>query len=474
MFGPIPDAQLAERLAAIVGARHVLTGPDDIAPYILEWRGYYHGNTPAVVRPADVREVAAVMTLANELGVPVVPQGGNTGLVGGGTPDESGREIVLSLARLDRIRAVDPAGGTATVEAGVILEKLQEAAADAGMLFPLSLGSQGACRIGGNISTNAGGTGVLAYGNMRSMVLGLEVVLPTGEIWDGLRALLKDNSGYDLKQLFIGAEGTLGVITAAVVKLFPTPRGISVAIAGLDSPAAALKLFKLARDRAGAGLTGFELMARSGMEMSVRHVPGARDPLAGAHAWYVLLEASSGRSEADAGEMVEAILAEALEAGVVADAVIAASLEQGRAFWRLRHELSDAQRPEGASIKHDISVAVERVPEFLHRAIAAVCAAVPGSRPVPFGHMGDGNIHFNISQPVGADAEAFMARAPELHRLVHAAVAEMGGSIAAEHGLGRYKRELLVDVKSRVELDLMRRIKAALDPKNILNPGRVV
>jgi FAD/FMN-containing dehydrogenase len=462
------------RLAGIVGEAHVLTAEADKARYLEEWRGYYHGRSPAVLRPGSTEEVAAILSLANETGTPVVPQGGNTGLVGGQTPDESGRELVVSLERLDRIRAIDPAGGTVTAEAGVVLERLQEAAAEAGMLFPLSLGAQGSCRIGGNISTNAGGTNVLAYGNTRSLVLGLEVVLPTGEVWDGLRGLLKDNTGYDLKQLFIGAEGTLGIVTAAVLKLFPLPRGQAVAFAAVESPAAALALFALARERAGGSLTGFELIPRILVEMCVDHLAGARDPLASPHPWYVLLEISSGRSEADAQDLAETTLAAAMADGIVADAVIAASLDQAKAFWRMRHGVSEVQRHEGASVKHDVSVPVQSVPELIERASRAAEAVVPGIRPVPFGHLGDGNIHFNFSQPPGMDGKAFLARALDIHAAVHGIVAELGGSISAEHGIGRYKRELLKTVKSDIELDLMRRIKRAFDPKGILSPGRVI
>ena len=465
---------VVEHFAAIVGDRYVLTADSEKAPYLTEWRGYYHGRSPAVLRPGSAEEIAAILKLANETRTPIVPQGGNTGLVGGQIPDESGSEIVLSLERLDKIRAVDAEGATIIAEAGVVLERLQEAAAEAGMLFPLSLGAQGSCRIGGNISTNAGGVGVLAYGNTRSLVLGLEVVLPTGEIWNGLRALAKDNTGYDLKQLFIGAEGTLGIVTAAVLKLFPQPRGQAVAFAAVPDPAAALRLLRLVRDRAGSGLTAFELIPRVLIDMLVAHLPGARDPLSAPHPWYVLIEVSSGRGEDDAGALAEAALADALSEGIVADAAVASSLEQAKSFWRLRHGVSEAQKPEGGSIKHDVSVPVERVPEFLDRVIRAVIEAIPGARPVPFGHMGDGNIHFNISRPIGGDRKVFMARAPEIHALVHGIVGEMDGSVAAEHGVGRYKRELLHGVKSKIELDMMRKVKRAFDPNNILNPGRVL
>jgi len=462
------------RFAAIVGARNALTDPADIAPYVTEERGLYHGRTPVVLRPGSTDEVAAILALADATGTPIVPQGGNTGLVGGQVPDESGREIVLSLARLDRVREVDPAGGTMTVEAGVTLEAVHAAAAAAGRLFPLTLGSQGSCRIGGNLSTNAGGTAVLAYGNARELVLGLEVVLPTGEVWDGLRKLRKDNSGYDLKQLFIGAEGTLGVITAAVLKLFPQPTEQAVAFAAVASPAAALDLFNRVRAVAGHALTGFELMPRRGLEFAVRHQPGNRDPLVGAHPWYALVEVSTGGAAGEARALLEGALADAVESGLVEDAALAENLAQAAAFWRLRHGMSEVQKHEGGSIKHDVSVPIAAIPELIARGCAAAEALIPGIRPVPFGHMGDGNIHFNFSQPVGADKAAYLARWSELNAVIHAIVAELGGSIAAEHGVGRLKRDLLPTVKSPVELAMMRRLKAAFDPNGILNPGRVL
>ncbi len=471
---PAASPDIVARLVEIVGAGNVLTSEFDKAPYLTEQRGYYNGRAPAVVKPASAEEISAILKLANETGTPIVPQGGNTGLVGGQTPDESGREVVLSLERLDRIRSVDAEGGTIVTEAGVVLERLQEAAVAANMLFPLSLGAQGSCRIGGNISTNAGGTSVLAYGNTRSLVLGLEVVLPTGEIWNGLRGLVKDNSGYDLKQLFIGGEGTLGVVTAAVLKLFPRPRGQALAFAGVPDPGAALRLFRHARDAAGGGLTAFELMPRFLIELLRDHLPGARDPLESPYPWYVLMEVSSGRGDEDAQQLVEQTLAAGLEEGSVLDATIAASLDQAELWWRMRHSASDIQKPAGGSVKHDVSIAVKQVPEFIARGIAAVEAAVPGVRPVPFGHLGDGNIHFNFSQPEAMEKGAFLARAPELHAIVHALVTEMGGSIAAEHGIGRYKRDLLKGVKSDLDLQMMRKIKTAFDPNNILNPGRVI
>lgn len=469
-----PLQSLPERLAGIVGGAHVLTAEGDLARYVAEPRGYYHGRALAVVRPGSAVEIGAVLRLANETLTPIVPQGGNTGLVGGQTPDDSGREVILSLERLNRIRAVDAAGATLVAEAGVILADVQQAAADVGMLFPLSLGAEGSCRVGGNVSTNAGGVAVLAYGNMRNLVLGLEAVLPTGEIWSGLRGLRKDNAGYDLKQLFIGGEGTLGVVTAAVLKLYPRPRGRAVAFIATESPAQALRFLRRARDRAGAGLTAFEFIPRIGLQMVLDNLPGARDPFPTPHPCYALLEFSSGIDDADATATAEAALAEGLENGLLHDATLAASLDQAGTLWGLRHGVVEVQKYEGGSVKHDVSVAVEDVPAFIEKASAAVVAAMPGARPLPFGHLGDGNIHFNISQPKGMEEPAFMARAPEIHAVVYGVVAELGGSIAAEHGIGRYKRDLLAAVKSDVELEMMRRIKRVFDPNNILSPGRVI
>jgi FAD/FMN-containing dehydrogenase len=463
-----------DRFAAIVGARNVLTADADLAPYLVEWRGLYHGRTPAVLRPGSTAEVAAILALANETRTPIIVQGGNTGLVGGQVPDESGREVVLSLARLDRVREVDAAGGTMTVEAGCILDKIHAEADAVDRLFPLTLGSQGSCRIGGNLSTNAGGTAVLAYGNARDLVLGLEVVLPTGEIWDGLRKLRKDNTGYDLKQLFVGAEGTLGVITAAVLKLLPKPVLREVAFIGVETPEAALELFNRMRGAAGSSLTGFELMERVAFAFALRHLVGARNPLSAEQPWYVLAELSSGSKAADVRAILEEVLAGAFEDGVITDAALAESLAQADAFWHLRHGLSEVQAQEGGSIKHDVSVPVAAVPTFLARATAAVEALVPGCRPAAFGHMGDGNIHFNVSQPVGADKAAYLAGWDEMGTVVHGIVADLGGSISAEHGIGRLKRHLLPGVKSALELDMMRRVKAAFDPNGILNPGRVL
>lgn len=464
----------ADRFADIIGAANVLTTTDDQASYLTEWRDLYQGVTPMVLRPGTTEEVSKVMAYAYEHGLKVVPQGGNTGLVGGQIPQETGDEVVLSLSRLNRVRAVDPDGFTITAEAGVILETLQNEAEKADRLFPLSLGAQGSCQIGGNISTNAGGTAVLAYGNTRDLVLGLEVVLPTGEIWNGLRTLRKDNTGYDLKQLFIGGEGTLGIITAASLKLYPRPKKLEAAFIGLADPHAALKLFSMVKAQAGPVLTGFEIMPRVGVDFCLSHLDGARDPLEGEHAWYILMELSSGSEAFPVRDLMEGILGEAFEAGLVEDAAFAQNLGQVQDFWHIRHGMSEVQKAEGGSIKHDVSVPVGSIPDFLDRAIAAVEAYVPGCRPVPFGHLGDGNIHFNVSQPVGADKEAFLGQWDEMNALVHGIVADFNGSISAEHGIGRLKRGLLSQVKADIELDLMRRIKAAFDPKGLLNPDRVL
>ncbi|ASP36328.1 FAD-binding oxidoreductase [Labrenzia sp. VG12] len=464
----------ADRFADLIGAANVLTSPDDQAPYLTEWRDLYKGVTPMVLRPGNTEEVSAVMAYAYEHDLKVVPQGGNTGLVGGQIPQETGDEIVLSLVRLNKIRDVDPAGFTLTAEAGVVLEALQQEAEKADRLFPLSLGAQGSCQIGGNISTNAGGTAVLAYGNTRDLVLGLEVVLPNGDIWNGLRTLRKDNTGYDLKQLFIGGEGTLGIITAAALKLFPKPKKLEAAFVGLPNPQAALKLFTLAKASAGPVLTGFEIMPRVGVEFCLKHLEGARDPLEGQHAWYVLMEMSSGSEAFPVRDLLESVLGEAFEDGLVEDAAFAQNLSQVQDFWHIRHGMSEVQKPEGGSIKHDVSVPVASIPEFLDKAMAAVEAFVPGCRPVPFGHIGDGNIHFNVSQPVGADKESYLAKWDEMNSIVHGIVGDFGGSISAEHGIGRLKRDLLAEVKTDIELDLMKRIKSAFDPKGLLNPGRVL
>lgn len=468
------DAHLIERFAAIVGPRHALTAPSDIAPHLEEPRGLFSGRATLVLKPGSTQEVSRILTLASETGTPIVPQGGNTGLVGGQMPDGTGREVVLSLSRLNRIREIDLSSNTAVVEAGVVLQVLQEAASERDRLFPLALASQGSCQIGGNLSSNAGGIGALAYGTARDLCLGLEVVLPTGEVLDDLRSLKKDNTGYDLKDLFIGAEGTLGVITAAVVKLFPKPKGRELAWAGVGSPAAALALFESALAKAGAALTAFELMERTPLDFVLRHVPDTRPPLASPHPWHVMLEISSGRSAEDARALMEEVLTAGFEAGRLEDAVIAQNEAQALALRHLREAMSEAQKPEGGSIKHDISVPVAAIPAFIEKAAEAVQSVLPGSRVVCFGHMGDGNLHYNVSQPVGMDRAEYLAHYRAMNDAVHAVVRAFGGSFSAEHGIGRMKREELIATQPAIATELMRRIKKAFDPAGIMNPGKVI
>ncbi len=468
------ESALRERLTEIVGAAGVLTEPADMAPFLVDERARYRGATPAVVRPSTTEEVARVVALCAAEKIPIVPQGGNTGLCGGATPNASGRELVVSLARLNRVREVDPLNYTITVEAGVILADVQKAAAEADRLFPLSLGGEGTARIGGNLSTNAGGTGVLRYGNARDLALGLEVVLPDGRVWDGLSALRKDNTGYDLKHLFIGAEGTLGIITAAVLKLFPRPHAVETALVALDDPAAAVALLARARAATGDRVTAFELILRLPFELVLAEIPGTRDPFAERHPCYVLAELSAGAGEDDARGRMESLLAAAMEDGLVRDAVIAESGAQAADFWKLRETIPEAQKLDGASIKHDISVPVSRIPVFMEEAAAAAVAAVDGVRVCAFGHVGDGNLHFNMNQPVGGDPAAFLEREDELNTIVHDAASRHGGSISAEHGIGQLKREALIHYKPAVAIELMRRIKAALDPDNLMNPGKVL
>jgi D-lactate dehydrogenase (cytochrome) len=437
---------------------------------VTEERNLFHGRTPLVLRPGSTAEVAAICKLASEHGIALVPQGGNTGLVGGQTPHNG--EVVVSLKRLDRIREVDTASNTMTCEAGVVLQIAQQRAAEVDRLFPLSLGAEGSCTIGGNLSTNAGGTAALAYGVAREMALGLEVVLADGRVLNALSKLKKDNTGYDLRNLFIGAEGTLGIITAATLKLFPKPRAIETAFVGLKSPAQALKLLSIAQAEAAGSLTSFELMAEIALDFSVKHGIGVRDPLSERHDWYVLMELSSPREDARA--TLEAILEKGLEDGIVDDAVLAESLTQRQDFWKLRDEMSAAQKPEGGSIKHDISVPVAAVPEFIAEANAAVVKLIAGARAVPFGHLGDGNLHYNVSQPVGGDTADFMARWHEVNAVVFEIVLRMGGSISAEHGIGVLKRDELPEVKDKTAIELMRAFKALLDPAGIMNPGKVL
>ncbi len=471
---PDADSSLLASLAAIVGEKHVMTDAHEMALYLSEPRELFHGSAVCVVRPGNTAEVAAVLKLCHDNDIHVVPQGGNTGLVGGQIPGQGGfREILLSLKRLDKVREIDVSSNTMTIEAGVTLLRTQQEAEKLGMLFPLSLASEGSCTIGGNLATNAGGTAVLAYGNARDLVSGLEVVLADGRVLSNLSKLKKDNTGYDLKHLFMGSEGTLGIITAAVVKLFPRPRGLATAFVGLSSPQATLKFLDLALAKAGADVKTFEFISRFGIEIVVNHGQNTRDPLSDPHNWYVLLELGS-MNEAGVEDTMMGILEAAFEAEIIEDAVVAASLDQRADFWRLRELLSELQKFEGGSIKHDVSVPVAKLPDFLDEALAAVTKRFPGCRPVPFGHLGDGNIHFNITQPVGADKEKFLDQWDAMNTVVHDITTKFGGSISAEHGVGTLKRDLLPGVKDPVHLALMHTIKQALDPKNILNPGKVI
>ena len=467
-----PHPDLIPRLVAALGERNVLTAASDTAPYLVEWRDLFRGACAAVVRPGSTAEVAEVSTLASALGPPVVPQGGHPGAVGGQIPFDTGA-IVLSLRRLDRLRRVEPASNAIVVEAGMTLAAVQQAAASIDRLFPLSLASEGSCTIGGNIGANAGGTAVLAYGNTRDLVLGLEVVLPDGRIWDGLKTLRKDNTGYDLKNLFVGSEGTLGIVTAAALKVYPRPKAVETAMVAVETTEAMLALFERASNAAGRMLTTFEFIPAIGIDFVVKHAAGTRAPFPERHPWIALVELSSG-SEGSLRPVLETILEGALEAGEAIDAVLAESLDQRKAFWRLREDLPDMQKPEGGSIKHDVSVPIAMLPRFLAEASDAVEAMIPGVRVCAFGHFGDGNVHFNVSQPVGMDKAAYLARWEEMNARVHAIVTRLGGSISAEHGIGLLKRDLLPEVKSAVEMDLMRAIKRTLDPAGILNPGKVL
>jgi FAD/FMN-containing dehydrogenase len=462
------------KMAAIVGPAHAITDVEGQLTYLRELRGLYEGRTSLVLRPGSTREVSQLLAVAHEAGIGIVPQGGNTGLVGGQIPSPDGDQVVLSLSRLTQVRSVDAAGGTIIVEAGVTLADAQAAAESAGRLFPLSLPSQGSCQIGGVLATNAGGVGVLAYGNARALTLGLEVVTADGQVWDGLRTLKKDNTGYDLRDLFVGSEGTLGIITAAALKLYPRPAETAVALAALPDIASVAALFRLAEARGHAGLTAFEFMSRLTLDLVTKHIPATRLPLREAAPWYVLIEVSSPEPGGLAEATMQRLLTEAADAGVVSDAVIAGSLAQSQALWRLRETASEAQRPEGGSIKHDVSVPLARIPDFLAAAGDAVEHVCPGARPVVFGHFGDGNVHYNVTQPPGMDKATYLALWGPMSGAVHDVVARFGGSISAEHGIGQMKRGELIRFKSPLEIALMRRIKAALDPKGILNPGKVL
>ena len=476
---------LAQRFGAIVGPQG-LVAAGEAGAYTTDWRKRYLGKALAVVKPQSTAEVAALMKLAAAEGVAVVPQGGNTGLCGGATPDASGAQLIINLSRMNRVRAIDALNNTMTLEAGCTLAAAQAAAAAAGRLFPLSLASEGSCEIGGNLSTNAGGTAVLRYGNTRELTLGLEVVLAGGEVWDGLRGLRKDNTGYDLKQLFIGAEGTLGIITAAVLKLFPLPRGEATALVAVDSADKALELLAHAQGALTERLVGFELFSSLCLDLVLRHYPACRAPFSERHPHYVLIAISDSRDSDATRDQMEDMLGAALERGLIRDAALAASGAQSREFWALRENISEAQAHEGKNIKHDVSLPVSRIAEFIAVTDGAIARAFAGARMICFGHLGDGNLHYNVSAPLrtgtntaagaGADGdyEAFLANQEAINRIVHDSVAHFGGSISAEHGLGQSKRGEILRYKSALEMDLMRKVKAALDPQGIMNPGKVL
>lgn len=466
------STSLLQALADRIGADHVLTG-DAAAPYLTDWRKRYTGAAQAVLRPGSTQEVAAVMAYCAHHGVPVVPQGGNTGLAGAATPDASGRAVVVSLQRLQQIRAIDTDNDTITVEAGCILQNVQQAARDAGRLFALSLASEGSCTVGGNLATNAGGTQVLRYGNTRELALGLEVVTPDGEIWDGLRGLRKDNTGYDLRDLYIGSEGTLGIITAATLRLYPLPVAVCTALVALRSMDDAVALLARSRAGFGASLTGFEVMSGVSLDLVVRMFPQQSLPLP-ASPWFALLEVSDSESEAHGRERFETVLEAALEADLVQDVVVAANIAQGRALWHLRESISLAQSAEGKNIKHDISVPISRIAAYVRTTDALLQNLIPGARNITFGHLGDGNLHYNLTRPDTMTEPDFLARQYDVYRVVHDSVHAHQGSISAEHGVGQLKRDELLRYKSPLEMALMRRIKDALDPKGLMNPGKVL
>ncbi len=465
---------LMQAIEQVVGPAGLISNAEDMQSYLSDWRNAYRGQAALVVRPATTAQVAEVVRLCHEAGIALVPQGGNTGLCGGSIPDDSGTQVVLSLTRMNTIRAIDPANETITVEAGVILQHLQEAAAEAGRLFPLSLGAEGSCTVGGNLATNAGGTAVLRYGNMRDLTLGLEVVLPDGRIWDGLKGLRKDNTGYDLKHMFIGSEGTLGIITAAVLKLFPAVRSLTTAWVALPSPQAAVDLIGRMRALCGDRLTGFELMSRQSVDFVLKHVAGCSDLFGQIHPWYVLIELSDTLVDAPLAEMLETGLGEAFEHGEALDAVVASNQAQVAGLWALREGISEAQNHEGPSLKHDISVPVSSIPAFIEATDRKLLAAFPGVRIVSYGHVGDGNLHYNISKPLGAEDAPFKAQSEAIMHVIYEATMAFAGSISAEHGLGQAKREAAQLYKAPLELELMRTLKQALDPSGIMNPGKML
>ena len=468
---PNTTSDLKTRLLAVVGPAGVMDGAEEIAPMLVEPRGLYRGSALLVVKPASTEEVSGVVKVCAEMGIPITPQGGNTGLCGGATPDG---QVLLSLSRMNRIRDIDTLDFTITVEAGCILQNIQAAVAEKDRLFPLSLGAEGSCQIGGNLSTNAGGINTLRYGNARDLVLGLEVVLPDGRIWNNLKRLRKDNTGYDLKHLFVGGEGTLGIITAATCKLFPKPKDEVSVFCAVRDIEGIIELLSRLRAATGDQISAFELIERFGIHLACKHVHGCRDPFDQPYDHYVLFRASAGRADSGLRLIVEEALEQAYEDGLILDATIAESEAQTRAFWRIREGVVEGQIPEGASIKHDISVPVSRIPEFMKRAAPVVETTIPGSRICAFGHAGDGNLHYNITQPENMDRNKFLGLWEKLNHAVHEIVVDMGGSISAEHGIGKLKVEELQYFKPALDLELMKRIKHALDPNGIFNPGKVL
>ncbi|QEE08955.1 FAD-binding oxidoreductase [Bartonella kosoyi] len=468
------EQELIERFKEIVGAKYAITDQALIAPYLLEERGLFHGKTPLLLRPSSPQEISLIMQLASQTHTPIIPQGGNTGLVGGQQPDERGESVLLSVERLNKMRAINLEGNFVVVEAGVILQDLQKKVDEAGRFFPLSLASEGSCQIGGNLSSNAGGTAVLAYGNMRDLCLGLEVVLPDGRLLDDLRFVKKDNSGYDLKNLFIGAEGTLGVITAAVLKIFPKIKGKAVALVGLHNPEKALEFLSLAQEYGGGMVTGFELMGNLSLQMALEYKMCEKSPFQQKHGWYVLMNISSLQGNDEALSVLSIILEKALKRAVIEDAIVAQSLKQQDFFWQLREAISPAQKLAGGSIKHDIAVPLASIPDFITEAALIIEDIAPGARVVCFGHMGDGNLHYNVTQPIGADTTAFLQLWSKMNHRIHRLVMNYQGAFSAEHGIGQLKREELRSFKSPVALDIMRGIKKTLDPLGIMNPGKVL
>ena len=469
------DDKFLRQIIDIVGEKFCITNPKEMEPFLTEERGLYLSSTSLVVKPKSALEISSIVKTCAEFDVKVVPQGGNTGLCGGAVSQRTNREIIIALSRMNKVLGVDPTNFSIKVEAGCVLSDIQAVAAQNNCLFPLSLGAEGSCQIGGNLATNAGGINVLRYGNARDLVLGIEVVLPDGRIWNGLRALGKDNTGYALKHLFIGSEGTLGIITSAVLKMFPKPKEIQTALCALKCLDDCTALLSIARELSGDMISAFELIPRIGLEFCLKHIDGINNPLASdQYEWYVLIEASSSRVNSQMGQVFESLLEEAFEKKIIVDAVVAQNSTQMENLWRIRESLPEAQKKEGGSIKHDVSIPVALVPQFIKEATNAVLTAYPGVRPCPFGHVGDGNVHFNISQPEGIEKETYLSNWEEMNKIVHDIIYAMNGSMSAEHGIGILKVGEMEKYKQDVEINLMKQIKTNIDPKNTMNPGKII